>query len=125
MDTRLVASVMPMLDARSTEGSLGQRVVALVDDRAALFERIMPYKRAANLKRPRSPFLADRHRMLVSELRTRLMRRLPELRDAPPELVEALDQVTSFEAWDRLRNEQRLGRPRARAAMACAVTALV
>jgi hypothetical protein len=97
----------------------------MVDHRAAIFERVMPFKRAANVKRARSPFLADRHRMLVLELRARLLRWLPELRDAPPELVDALDQVSSFEAWDRLRSDQRLGPKRARAAMACAVAALV
>ena len=40
------------------------------------------------------------------------------------DLVEALDQATSFEAWDRLRNDQRLGRPRARAVMERTVRAL-
>ncbi len=34
---------------------------------------------------------------------------------APKDLVEAIDQATSFEAWDRLRTEQRLERPRASA----------
>ena len=92
-------------------------------DRAALFERVAPYKRASNLKRGRSPFLADQHRKLVRQLRARLLRWLPELRDAPADLVEALDQATSFEAWDRLRSDQRLGRPRARAAMERAVKA--
>jgi hypothetical protein len=50
---------------------------------------------------------------------------VPELRAAPSDLVEALDQATSFEAWDRLRSEQRLGRGRARAAMDRNVRALV
>jgi hypothetical protein len=61
----------------------------------------------------------------VSELRERLLRWLPEFADAPPVIVEALDQATSFEAWDRLRSDQRLGRDRARAAMECAVQALL
>jgi AcrR family transcriptional regulator len=126
LDARLLAEVMPMLRDAPPEGAeLSERATALVADRAALFERVAPYKRASNLKRGRSPFLAEQHRTLVRQLRARLLRWLPELRDAPADLVEALDQVTSFEAWDRLRSDQRLGRPRARAAMERAVKALV
>ncbi len=58
-------------------------------------------------------------------MRVDLMRWLPELSDAPEDLVEALDQVTSFEAWDRLREEQRLATKRALAAMERSVVALV
>lgn len=126
LDARLLAEVMPMLRDGPPEGAdLAERATALVADRAALFERIAPYKRASNLKRGRSPFLAEQHRKLVRLLRERLLRWLPELRAAPGDLVEALDQATSFEAWDRLRVDQRLGRPRARAAMERAVKALV
>jgi AcrR family transcriptional regulator len=126
LDARLLAEVMPMLSDPPPEGAeLSERATALVADRAALFERVAPYKRASNLKHGRSPFLADQHRTLVRQLRARLLRWLPELRGAPADLVEALDQVTSFEAWDRLRSDQRLGRPRARAAMERAVKALV
>jgi AcrR family transcriptional regulator len=126
LDARLLAEVIPMLpDGPPEDADLGERATALVADRAALFERVAAYKRASNLKRGRSPFLAEQHRKLVRQLRAWLLRWLPELRDAPADLVEALDQATSFEAWDRLRSDQRLGRPRARAAMERAVKALV
>jgi hypothetical protein len=65
------------------------------------------------------------YRKLAVRLRKRLLHWLPELRDALPALVEALDPATSFEAWDRLRLDQRLSRPRAQAAMAYATEALV
>jgi AcrR family transcriptional regulator len=126
LDARLLAEVMPMLRDRPPKGAdLGERATALVADRATLFERVAPYKRASNLKRARSPFLTDQHRKLVRELRARLLHWLPELCDAPADLVEALDQATSFEAWDRLRSDQRLGRPRAPAATERAVKALL
>jgi len=126
LDARLQADVMPMLRAEPPGGlGLGERATALVADRAALFERVAPYKRSSNLKRGRSPFLAEQHRKLVRLLRARLLRWLPELRDASTDLMEALDQATSFEAWDRLRVDQHLGRNRARAAMERAVKALV
>ena len=126
LDAQLLAELTPMLrDGPPPDTGLRERAVALVCDRAALFERIAPYKRSSNLKRRRSPYLTEQHRKLVRELRARLLRWLPELRDAPDEITEALDQATSFEAWDRLRSDQRLGRPRARAAMECTVRALV
>src|SRR5436309_692476 len=106
-------------------GDLAGRARALVGRRVAFFERIAPYKRAANLKRWRSPFLRARHAELVRVLRADLVRRLPELRQAPEAFVDALDLATSFEAWDRLRTEQRLGRERAHAAVERMVLALV
>ncbi len=126
MNDRLLAEVGPMLREGPPGGAdLGERATALVADRAALFDRVAPYMRGTHLNRGRSPFLTDQYRKIVRQLRARLLRWLPELRDAPDDLVEALDQVTSFEAWDRLRSDQRLGRVRARAAMERAVTALV
>jgi hypothetical protein len=81
--------------------------------------------RFTNRNRDRSAFLASNYRKLTGRLRERLLRWLPELRDAQPALLEALDQATSFEAWDRLRGDQRLSRPRAHAAMEYATQLLV
>jgi AcrR family transcriptional regulator len=126
MNARLLAEIRPILrDGPPEAADLGERVTSLVADRAALFERVAPYLRATNLQRGRSSFLTQEHRAIVGQLRARLLRWLPELTDAPADLVEALDQATSFEAWDRLRSDQRLGRTRARAAMERAVSALV
>jgi hypothetical protein len=68
--------------------------------------------------------LRGQHSALVRALRSDLLRWLPELRRAPVDLVEALDLVLSFEAWDRLRKEQRLSRDRAREALVRMVFAL-
>lgn len=114
MDARLRSEALPLLAAPSATGSLAARVRALVANRVALFERIAPYKRAGNVQRWRSAFLASNHRALVRELRAALLRWLPELEGARPELVEALDLALSFEAFDRLRSEQRLGVERTR-----------
>lgn len=126
LDARLIAEIRPTLRDAPPEGEpLRQRAASLVQDRANLYERIAPYKRASTAKRGNSPFLAKQHRKLVCTLRDRLLRWLPELRRAPADLRDALEQVTSFEAWDRLRIDQGLSRPRARAAMERAVMALV
>ncbi len=124
MDARLREDALPLLRAASAGGSLRERVRALVERRTRLFERIAPYKRSANLQRWRSPFLSTQHTALVRELRAALLRALPELAEAPGDLLEALDALLSFEAWDRLRSDQRLSRERAQASLERAVLAL-
>jgi AcrR family transcriptional regulator len=125
MDARLQAEALPLLFGGRPSGAVTARARMLVRQRCAFFERIGPFKRSGNLKRPRSAFLSNRHAMLVRELRRDLQRWLPELKDHPAELVDALDLATSFEAWDRLRTEQRLSTARTLATMQRIVDALV
>ncbi len=125
MDERLSADAVPILREGATGGSLRERARALAQRRARLFERIGPYKRSANVQRWRSNFLRTRHAGLVRELRADLLRSLPELEAASAETLEAIDLVASFEAWDRLRTDQRLSRERAEATLERALLALL
>ena len=117
MSTRMQVEAFPLLLGGRQRDALDERARELVGRRVAFFERIAPYKRAANLRRWRSPYLRSRHAELVRVLRADLVRTLPELRRAPDGVVNALELATSFETWDRLRTEQRLGRERAHAAV--------
>jgi AcrR family transcriptional regulator len=125
MDARLEVEARPLMSGPEPAGSLAERVGALVQQRAAFFERIAPYKRAGNLVRWRSRFLQDRHLFLQRLLRTDLVRRLPELARAPAPLVEAADLASSFEAWERLRFDRQLGVKAATATVAAALHALL
>jgi len=125
MDGRLQRDALPLLRGTPPEGGVEKRARALADRRIAFFEKIAPYKRAGTIQRWRSEFLRGQHGTLVRALRADLLRWLPELRGAPADLVEALDLALSFEAWDRLRTDQRLGRERARDALVRTVTALL
>jgi len=125
MGARVEAEALPLLVGGRPSGDLTERARALVGQRATFFERIAPYKRAGNLKRWRSPVVRYRHARLVRALRADLRRWLPELRHAPAGVADALDLATSFEAWDRLRTEQRLARERAQAAVERMVLCLV
>jgi AcrR family transcriptional regulator len=125
MSARMQAEALPLLVGGEPEGDVVRRGRELVGRRVVFFERIAPYKRAATLRRSRSAYLRSRHAELVRLLRTDLLRWLPELRRAPTALVDALELVTSFEAWDRLRTEQRLGRERAHAAVERTVRGLL
>lgn len=125
MDARLQAEVLPLLLGGRPQGRIEERARALIRQRVALFERIAPFKRSGNLKRWRSPFLQGRHAAMVRELRADLLRWLPELRQSPADRLDTLDLVLSFEAWDRLRTDQRLSRERAQAAVERLVFALL
>jgi AcrR family transcriptional regulator len=125
LTTRIATGARPLLIEDPPNAGVVDRVHVLVRNRAKIFERILPYKRAANAQRWRSPFFQHTHANLVAELRAHLMRWFPELAAVSPGLADALELVTSFEAWDRLRSDQQLGRGRATAAMIEAATAVV
>lgn len=106
-------------------GGLEERVRQLTRRRAEIYERIAPFRRAGALFRWRSDFLREANRAMVRELRTHLKTALPELDEAPPAVLEAVDLLTSFETWERLRGDQRLGRERAQETVASSVLALL
>lgn len=124
LGARLQAQVRSLFDGEPEGGPLVPRLRAFVGRRATFFEHIAPYKRAAIAQAGRSPFLQARHRALAGLLRADLRRWLPDVAAAPPAVAAALELVTSFEAWDRLRTEQRLGPERARQAVERTVLAL-
>ncbi len=125
MDAHLEAEARPLMEHAPPPGPIEERVAGMVRQRARFFERIAPYKRSSNLVRWRSAFLQDRHLMLQRELRADLLRWLPELEDAPADVLEAADLVASFEAWERLRADCQLGVKAASAAIERAVLALL
>ena len=85
------------------------RVVELVARRADIFERIAPFKRAADAHRLRSPVFEVASERMARALRDIVRRELPDAALADPVLLEGLDLMLSFEAWSRLRREQNLG----------------
>lgn len=125
VDARLRTELIPLLVVSPPSGGIETRARALVIQRAAVFERVGPYRRSANVNRHRARFVQMAHQGMVRELRADLRRWLPELDDAPSDVADAVELATSFEAWDRLRSDQRLGVERARAAVERTVLALV
>jgi AcrR family transcriptional regulator len=125
MDARLEAEARPLIMDADRRGTLAARIANLARLRATFFERIGPYKRSGNVVRWRSRFLQDRHLNLQRELRGDLLRWLPELKGAAVPIVEAIDLVTSFEAWERLRFDRGLSVKSALAVLETSVTALL
>jgi AcrR family transcriptional regulator len=125
MNAHLEGDVQRLLEGGRRAGRLTDRARALVRQRATLFDRILPYKRAANLQRWRSRFLTNRHRELMRALRTDRRQWLPELDAAPADLQEAVDLAIGFEAWDRLRGDRQLGQAAAVGVMERTLLALL
>jgi AcrR family transcriptional regulator len=125
LDARVRAEALPLVREPRLHDPLPTRVRDLVRQRAVLFDRIAPYKRSADLYRGRSAFVRSQQSLLVRELRVRLLRWLPELAKADPDRLEAVDLAMSFEAWVRLRSDQRLSRARAITIVERTVTALL
>ena len=126
INARLQAEVAPLLlNEPPIDAALSERALSLVDTRALVFERYRNYLCATQRNRGRSAFLAAQYRALVRTLRSRLLLWLPELCEAPHDLVEAVDLATSFDAWERLRGDQRLSQRRARSVLRRTVLALL
>ena len=87
------------------------------------FEKIGPFRKAADAFRHRSRFLGgDAHR-LSQRLREILERVVDGAVDAPT--LEALDLLLSFEAWSRLREEQGLSVEQTQAVLEAAARRLI
>lgn len=101
------------------------RLEEIVERRARIFEEMLPIKSAADAHRYQSNFLQSEHRKITQMQRQTLMAVLPAHVAAQTDKVEALDLMLSFEAWRRLRHEQRLGAKQAMAAQRAVVRALL
>ena len=122
MSVVIEAEMKTVVERPFTAQDWRARVVELVGRRAAVFEKIGPFKRASAVFRHRSRFLEADNARLVATLRGILAAQLPP--EAAGKL-EILDLLLSFESWSRLRQEQRLSPGHAQAALEAAIRALI
>ncbi|MDB5704523.1 MAG: TetR/AcrR family transcriptional regulator [Sphingomonas bacterium] len=76
--------------------------------RLTTYERLMPFKRAADAHRHESPAIQANYSGTLAMMRTRLKSILPEEIAAEEQVFETVDLLLSFETWQRLRMEQGL-----------------
>jgi hypothetical protein len=124
MNDQLSERVSALFVEQTQAGPLEARIAELLERRTAIFGLIGPYKRASAIQRWRSAFLQKQHELSIKILRRDLQRWLPEIAELDVETMEALELNLSFESWDRLRSEQRLGSKRAHAVLRRIVLAL-
>jgi AcrR family transcriptional regulator len=95
------------------EGSRADRIAALVTQRASLYERVAPVVRAAMLRAPFQPVIAEGLAARRALMRDQLQRQFaPELAALPAAetvlIVGAADAFASFEVLELLRLDQKL-----------------
>lgn len=124
MSLRLESEFMAAAKQPFTGADWRARLVELIDRRFAVFDKIAPYRRAADGYRLRSPALRADIEKLDRFLRMRLQFVIPaDAIDA--DQLEALDMVLSFEGWNRLRHTQALSPEAARRVIDLAVARLL
>ncbi|NJC10119.1 TetR/AcrR family transcriptional regulator [Polymorphobacter fuscus] len=96
-----------------------------MDRRIDIYEKLLPYKRAADAHRHSSPALQANHSETSRLLRARLRNMLPPALDDDAVAIETLDFLLSFDSWQRLRVEQNLSPEVARAVIEGQVKAFV
>jgi AcrR family transcriptional regulator len=102
-----------------------ERLSDLIVRRSLAFEKIAPFKRAANAHRHASPFLEAHHARLTCASRDILRELLPAAIAAEDLKLETLDLLLGYETWSRLRGEQGLSIRRAREIITFAVERIV
>ncbi|MES1974373.1 MAG: TetR/AcrR family transcriptional regulator [Pseudomonadota bacterium] len=93
--------------------------------RLGTYERLMPFKRAADAHRHESAAIQTEHARTLALMRARLKSVLPDQVAADELVFEAIDLLLSFETWQRLRMEQGLSAERAAALITTQVDRLV
>ena len=95
-----------------------------IDRRFAIYERLLPFKRAADAHRHKSAAIQATHHVTQKLLRARLPSLLPPTLIGDPLALETLDFLLSIETWQRLRVEQALSAATARRIIETQVLAL-
>ncbi len=121
MEAEIMPIVMQPFDAMDWRGRLDQ----LVARRAGVYERIMPMKVAASVRRFQSDYLMDDYNRFLRLERGGLQGILPPHILNDRVLCAALEMVTGFQAWRRMRQDQGLSADEAEEVMAAVVDRLV
>jgi AcrR family transcriptional regulator len=91
-------------DSKDWQGQL----IEAIERRTATYERLLPFKRAGDAHRHMSPAIQAEHARMLGMMRNRLRSFLPAAITDDDVRFETIDLMLSFEAWQRLRDEQGL-----------------
>lgn len=84
------------------------RLDEAIDRRLTIYERLLPFKRAADAHRHESAAIQAHHDAINTLLRARLKLLLPPHLENDAAAFEALDMLLSIDIWARLRLDQSL-----------------
>ncbi len=102
-----------------------EQLAEALDRRLTVYERMLPFKRAADVHRHESVTIQAGHHATLQMLRHRLRAVLPAAMAADPMIFEVLDLLMSLDTWQRLRVEQQLPLETARAIVEKQVSLLI
>lgn len=125
ISTTIAERVMPIAAAPFDGDDWRAHLREMARRRVRVFETMLPFRLAANIKRYQSPFLMGQYGTVVTLERELVIRLLP-----PPVLthrvaVEALCATLSFQNWRALRHDQSLSAEEAGTVTAHMVEALI
>lgn len=114
MTERMEAEIMPVIQQPFTAQGWRAQLDQLLERRAMIYERIMPLKIAASIRRFGSDYLMKNYQRFLHLERVGLENVLPDsaLKDAT--LLSAIEMCAGFQTWRRLRQDQNLDVEQAR-----------
>jgi AcrR family transcriptional regulator len=123
MSAQLAAQYSDWLDPFAAADWRGQ-LAEMMSRRLDTYERLMPFKRAADAHRHASSTIQRNYAATLATMRQRLLALLPVEIANDPARCETIDLMLSFETWQRLRLDQALPQATARAVIAAAISRL-
>ena len=117
--------IWPVITAPYDNGDWRANVRELTRRRARVFETMLPFRLAANIKRYQSPYLMGQYAQVVTMERDLVLRLLPADVIGDRYRVEALCATLSFQNWRAIRQDQGLSVEDAGAVVAHMIEALI
>jgi AcrR family transcriptional regulator len=108
MAAQMEAEIRPILQEPFESDDWRGRLSELIARRARIYEYVMPVKVAASLRRFSSSYLMRDYEKFLMMERTGLNAVLPKSIVSNTVLLSAIELATSFQAWRRMRQDQRL-----------------
>ena len=119
------AEVKPILQRPLQGKTWRERLDELLARRTEIFERVLPHKVAGSLRRFSSAYLMQDYERFIRLERKTLQEVLPPKVTANAKLFHALEMATGFQAWRRMRQDQKLSIKDAREVMMFTVERLL
>lgn len=108
MTERIEGEIMPIIQQPFTGEGWRAQLDQLLERRAMIYERIMPVKIAASIRRFSSDYLMLNYERFIHLERTGLEGVLPEAIRRDATLFSAIEMCAGFQTWRRLRQDQGL-----------------
>lgn len=105
---RVNDEVMPILMRPYQSGNWRAQLDEALQNRIEVYEKVLPFKLAADLRRFRSPALMENYLYSIELERAQLKGVLPAEVQTDPILFNSLQIAIGFQSWRRLRHDQNL-----------------